>query len=460
MGGWSDGGVSPAQTLSRLGPLLGVLAACADGASASLPLPPLGTARALIVAATGGDALPEAVALDVEATTPTLPTLRDADLADGVFTVLLYDRPLAELELSTGPLSVRAAGVDVDPIPTPARSFERAATRDDAWLPKATLEQTALRPGLVGLPRPCRTIEATWTPIEGGSGYAQAWTWLDPETLLAATNPAELYRVDVPRARVTRLTPPGPLITALHTTRDGRVFAGTASTALVMRLELDGDAARLTPLGGARVPPEDAIGALAGPPPEAADAPEFMYGLSRFGLLLRVPLAAPTIEPPEPVTLGEGSAGAGLVWLSPDRYVGYSNRALGRLVELERGNARLRALSLGAFSTIARHPSLGAVLQPWLIAAETGEARPLPKLPAPLVDVEAAAPVADGVLFSGQGGLVALYLVDRDQVCSERAIARTKLSQLIPLPSGDVLAFADAEPARDIPLSLGIVRVR
>jgi hypothetical protein len=350
----------------------------------------------------------------------------------------------------------------------PTRAFERGATRDETWQPKATLEQTALRSSLVGIPRPCKTIEATWTSIEGGTGYVWSWTWLDPETLLATTNTGEMYRVDVARAHVTRLSSPGPLITALHTSRDGRVFAGTASTALVMRLELDGDNTRLTPLGGARVPPDDSVGMLAGPPPGSPDAPEVLYGLSRAGLLIRVPLDAPTIAPPEAVSLGEGGAGAGLVWLAPERYVGYTNRALGRLVYIERDVVRPRALSLGAFSTIVRHPTLGAVvvggLQPWLIAPATGEARALAKLPAPLVDVEAAAPVGDGILFGGRGGLAALYLGERDQVCAPSQLAETTISQLVPLAGrridSEVLAFAEAEPARDLPLAFGMVRIR
>lgn len=468
MEAWWRGGARLMRRPSRLVLLLAALLSCADRPTTSLALPSLDGARAVVVAATDGNTLPEAVAFDVDGATPTLPTLRGAELAEGLFTVLLYDRPLDALELEPGALAVRVTGDDVDPFPSPVRAFERAASGDDDWQPKATLEQTALRPSRVGLARPCKTLEATWTRIEGGTGYVQAWTWIDPQTLVAATNTGQLYSFNTTLLRVTRLPSPGPLITALHTSRDGRVFAGTASTTLVMGFELIEDTPRLIPLEGARVPPEDAVGALAGPPPASPDTPEILYGLSRAGLLVRVPLAAPRIEAPELISLGEGSAGAGLVWLAPDRYVGYTNRALGRLIDIERDVARPRGLSLGAFSTIVRHPTLGAVLvgglQPWLIAPSTGEARALAKLPAALVDVEAVAPVTDGLLFGGRGGLAALYLAQRDQVCAPSPLAETTISQLVPLVGrrvdSEVLAFAEAEPARDLPLAFGLVRIR
>ena len=441
-------------------------AACARGAPTRVELPPLEGARALVVAASdAADSLPRAMALDPTQGTPELPTVDDNAAEAGVFTVLAYTLPLPMLRLEPGPLALEAPGPDIAPLPEPQRAYERTSEADTGWSPRSDLAQTALRASRAGIRLPCPRFEVTWVPIDGVSRYVQAATWVDDTTLLVATDTSRLVRVDTTRDRAVTLEAPLVLIGGLFTTREGRVFAATGSTAPIMEVLLDGDTARLAPLPGLRVDPPEGMASLIGPPPGAPEPEDVLYALARTGRLVHATLTPPATRALDVLGQVSDTRGGGeFVWLGPRRYVGFSNRALGRVFTLVDDVVSSRLVARGAFGALLAHPTLGAIFFDGVVprAQLPGEIelRSLPPLPTELGTIEAVVATPWGFVASGFAGRVSAYLTKENSTCAVTQLASVPITRLVALPDGDLLAFSSDEPTTGWPTSWGRVQAR
>lgn len=440
--------------------------ACARGGVTQIELPPLGAARASIVAASDAeDSTPVAVAFDPASPAPRLPTLDDTSAEAGVFTVLTYAAPLEALRLAPGRMPLEPAGPDIGALPEPLDAYERTSEPDAAWAQKPGLAQTALRPSRVGLRRGCPALEVTWTPIEGVTGYVQAAAQLDANTTLVATDTTFLVRVDLTRGRAVSLGQQDQLVGALFVTTEGRIYAGTSSTAPIMEVLLDGGDVRFAPLPGLRLLRSEAMASLFGPPAGGPEPQAVLYGLARTGRLIHVTLDPPSTRSLDVLELiGEQSAGGEFIWVGPRRYVGYSNRAVGRVFTIVNDVVSSRQVTLGAFGALIAHPVLGALffdgLVPRALAPGEVDLRELAPLPSALVSVEAAAATPWGFIASGVAGEVSAYLLDDDAACAPILLAPARITRLVALPDGDLLAFTSDAPAAGWPTSWGRLKAR